>query len=216
MDRQLFSALSSIPLFSSLAPARLEALLEQPGCVTKTYGDGQIIHLKGDRCTSLDCLAWGSVALLHLDGEGSCMQVETLDRPAAFGAPLLFSSRNVFPLTVASGGASAVVHIPRRLVLSLCEESREYTRSLLRLVSDRALFLTDTIGAIQFKTIRQRLMEYLKGEALRQGSNRIVLPCSKQELAQRLGVQRSSLGRELGKMRAEGLVSFDRRSVTLL
>jgi len=43
----------------------------------------------------------------------------------------------------------------------------------------------------------------------------IRLHYSKKELAERLGVQRSSLGRELNKMRREGLLEYDARTITL-
>jgi len=43
----------------------------------------------------------------------------------------------------------------------------------------------------------------------------IRLNYSKKELAERLGVQGSSIGRELNKMRQEGLLAYDARSITL-
>ena len=59
-------------------------------------------------------------------------------------------------------------------------------------------------------------MNYLDYECKKQGSNHIRLPITKKALAERMGVARTSLSRELGKMREEGVIEFDRDTITLL
>ena len=58
-------------------------------------------------------------------------------------------------------------------------------------------------------------MDYLKYEYHIQKSNIITINISKKDLAERLGIQRSSLSRELNKMRKDGLLEYDARTVTL-
>lgn len=58
-------------------------------------------------------------------------------------------------------------------------------------------------------------MDYLKYEYHIQKSNIIKLNISKKDLAESLGIQRSSLSRELNKMRKDGLLEYDARTVTL-
>lgn len=43
----------------------------------------------------------------------------------------------------------------------------------------------------------------------------IKLNYSKKDLAERLGIQRSSLSRELNKMRRDGLLEYDAKTITL-
>ena len=43
----------------------------------------------------------------------------------------------------------------------------------------------------------------------------INLKTTKKSLAQRFGIERSSLSRELNKMRSDGLVEFDARTITI-
>ena len=52
-------------------------------------------------------------------------------------------------------------------------------------------------------------MRFLDVEAKRQKSNRIRLTMSKKALADKMGVQRTSLSRELSRMRRDGLILFD-------
>ncbi|NLM46621.1 MAG: winged helix-turn-helix domain-containing protein [Firmicutes bacterium] len=66
------------------------------------------------------------------------------------------------------------------------------------------------------KTIREKIIDYLEHESRRQHSRQILLPCTKKELAEQIGVQRTSLSRELARMRADGLIEYNARSITLL
>jgi len=75
--------------------------------------------------------------------------------------------------------------------------------------------LTEKINAISRKTIRQCILDFLRQEQYRQKDNVIRLALSKKELAERLGIPRSSLGRELNKMRNEGIVEYDAWTITI-
>lgn len=59
-------------------------------------------------------------------------------------------------------------------------------------------------------------MCYLNYERKKQNSNIIKLGITKKALAEKIGVQRTSLSRELAKMRDEGLIKFDAESIEIL
>jgi CRP-like cAMP-binding protein len=65
------------------------------------------------------------------------------------------------------------------------------------------------------KTLRENIMDYLKQQSILQDSSKIVLPFSKKELADYLGVQRPSLFRELKKLKDEGIIEIDNRTIRL-
>ena len=91
-----------------------------------------------------------------------------------------------------------------------------FLRTYLELISDRTFILGDKIKHYINKTIRESIMNYLNYESKKQNSNHIKLNITKKALAERIGVQRTSLSRELAKMRAEGLIEFDSVSIKLL
>lgn len=51
-------------------------------------------------------------------------------------------------------------------------------------------------------------MIYLLDEKRKHQSNNIILPNSKKDIATFIGVQRTSVSRELAKMRNEGLIDY--------
>ncbi|MDD2432004.1 MAG: helix-turn-helix domain-containing protein, partial [Firmicutes bacterium] len=86
----------------------------------------------------------------------------------------------------------------------------------LEFVSDRSFILGDKIRYSVNRTIREKLLMYLELESKKQKTNHIILPMTKKQLAERIGVQRTSLSRELAKMAKDGLVEVGANSITLI
>ena len=58
-------------------------------------------------------------------------------------------------------------------------------------------------------------MSYLSAEAQRLGTYELDIPFSRQQLADYLGVERSGLSLELGKMKQDGLLEFHKNHFEL-
>ena len=65
------------------------------------------------------------------------------------------------------------------------------------------------------RTLRDNLMDYLLSLSIEQKSKTIILPNSKKQLADYLGVQRPSLFREFKKLKEEGILEINNRIITL-
>jgi Mn-dependent DtxR family transcriptional regulator len=81
-------------------------------------------------------------------------------------------------------------------------------------VSDHALILGERIKRYTNKTIRQCLIDYLEHESILQNS-RVIKLDSKTVLAEKIGVQRTSLSGELAKMKKNGLVRYDNKTIEI-
>ena len=58
------------------------------------------------------------------------------------------------------------------------------------------------------RTTREKLLSYLSQQALQRGSRTFEIPYNRQELADYLGVDRSAMSSELGRMKAEGILNY--------
>ena len=70
------------------------------------------------------------------------------------------------------------------------------------------LRLNEKLTHMAQRTTRAKLMSYFSAEAQRRSVYEFDIPFSRQQLADYLGVERSGLSVELGKMRDEGLLDF--------
>ena len=66
------------------------------------------------------------------------------------------------------------------------------------------------------RTIREKLLTYLSIQAQVQGSRYFEIPFGRVELAEYLCVDRSALTRELTKMKADGLIDYDKNCFRIL
>ena len=65
------------------------------------------------------------------------------------------------------------------------------------------------------KTIRGKLLSYLSFEATRAGSDAFDIPFNRQQLADYLGVDRSALSAEIGRMQRAGMLESKRSHFVL-
>ena len=72
------------------------------------------------------------------------------------------------------------------------------------------------LGHMSQRTTRDKLISYLSEQAKQNNSSKFEIPFNRQQLADFLSVDRSAMSNELGKMRDEGLLMFERNRFELL
>lgn len=212
---QYINTISNISLFSNYPKDILIGLFGSAKYDIKVYAKDQIIHLQNEICCTMDIILDGQVAIRKIDENGNVFTISVFSSRDIIGANLIFSNRNIYPMTVISHSNAVVLHMYKELILQLSQNSNDFLIRLLTTISDRTLVLTDKINAISNKTIRQRIVDFLQYEYHIQKSPIIKLNISKKDLAERMGIQRSSLSREFNKMRKDGLLEYDARTITL-
>lgn len=212
----LWQALGQIPPLDSMRREQWQ-VLERSGSVQfLTFEKGALIHLQQELCTDLDVILEGQISIQNIAEDGTVLTVNLFAPRDLLGVNLIFASKNRYPMTVIADRKSLVAQIPGEWIMAFCRENPEFMSGVMRAISDRSLVLTGRIQAMAHRSIRKALLDYLEYEQVLQGSRTIHLPVSKKTLAEQLGVERTSLSRELSKMRDDGLVQYDSRTITLL
>ncbi|MBK5245009.1 MAG: Crp/Fnr family transcriptional regulator [Eubacteriaceae bacterium] len=207
--------IASLDLFCGFTKDDLKRIFSLLKYDVRVYNKDQIIHLQNERCDTMDIIVNGQVAVQHLDENGNILLINIFLDGDILGANLMFSSRNNYPMTVVAQTKVVILHIHKELVLELCQRNNDFMIGLMTAISDRTLILTDKINAIALKTIRQCIIDFLRYEYHIQKTNVIKLEISKKDFAERLGIQRTSLSRELNKMRKDGLLEYDSKTITI-
>ena len=124
------------------------------------------------------------------------------------------------PVSAVASEDGEVMLLDCRKVLSTCEKSCTFhsrlISNLLRIVADKNLILNQKIEIISKRTIRERLMTYLMIQSKRNNSYEFEIPFNRQELADYLGVDRSAMSAEIGRMGKDGLIESRRNRFRLL
>ena len=73
-------------------------------------------------------------------------------------------------------------------------------------MAQKNLELSRKIRYMSQKTTKEKLMAYLSDQAKQQGSREFVIPHNRQSLADYLGVERSAMSAEIGKLKKAGRI----------
>lgn len=209
-------ALINNPLFRGITPEKLSANMEEIRFHTHSYKKGEILARQGDVCNRLMILTKGSVRGEMIDYSGRLIKVEDIAAPRALAPLFLFGEENRFPVEVTANELTEVIEIPKSSVLELFRKNEQFLENYMNLSANYARTLSDKLFFMSFKTIRQKIASYLLRLHKQQQQLQITLDRSQQELSDYFGVSRPSLARELSHMQDDGLITADRKQITIL
>lgn len=214
--KKYLELMRQIDLIKSIKPEEIESYLSEGSCKITQYGKNNIVHFVGEVCSKLEIILSGKVVIERIDESGNLMTIAEFYDGDVLGGNLMFSKNPYYPMTVTSKDATLILEINKNRLFSLFSDNHEFLKSYLEYVSDHTVILGDRIKHYVNRTIRESIISYLDYECKKQNSNIIKLSMTKKALAERIGVQRTSLSRELAKMREDGLIEFTPVSISLL
>ena len=200
----------------SIASEEIAFYISEGSFKITTYCKNNVVHFVGETCSKLEIILAGKVAVERIDESGNLMTIAEFLSDEILGGNLLFSRNPHYPMTITAKQPTVILEINKDRLFQLFSDNHEFLKSYLEFVSDHATILGDRIKHYVNKTIRESIMCYLDYERKKQNSNIIKLGITKKALAEKIGVQRTSLSRELAKMRDEGLIKFDSESIEVL
>ena len=208
--------LKQIALVESFDVNQLESLLQAKSNKVNSYEKNNIVHFVGDICEKLEIILSGEVVVDRIDESGKLMTIAEFFDGDILGGNLLFSKNPYYPMTVTAKKPTIILEISKEQLFDLFASSLDFLKSYLAYISDHSVILGDRIKHYVNRTIRECIISYLDYESKKQESNTIKLEITKKALAERIGVQRTSLSRELAKMRDEGLIKLDSDCIKIL
>lgn len=215
MNKHLSLIRKCLPL-SSISIEDIHAYLGDGSFKISTHGKNNIVHFSGEVCLKLEVILSGKVAVERIDESGNLMNIAEFYGNEILGGNILFSKNPYYPMTITAKQPTVILEINKDQLFALFSNNHDFLRNYLEFVSDHATILGDRIKHYVNKTIRECIMGYLEYERQKQNSNIIQLNITKKAWAEKIGVQRTSLSRELAKMRKEGLVRYDSKSIELI
>ena len=171
---------------------------------------------EGDISTSIGIVLEGRVNVKAYSLGGRDFTLNTLTPGFIFGDVLIYGSKDKsFPGSLITQGETKIGFIPNNEFEQFLYHDNDLLRNYLSLISEKAYQMNMNSKMLSQDSIRDKLLFYLQQEKRAQKSNTIQLHMSKEELANKLFIQRPSLSRELINMKKDGLIDYDRTTITL-
>lgn len=216
---EIFEILSQCPLFSGISREDLSGMLQCLGARSVSYEKGRTVFLEGDPALWVGVVLTGEVQILREDLDGNRSILAAAGPGQLFGEVFACAQLDRLPVTVIASADSRILQLACRRIIETCSQScifhSQLIHNLLKIVARKNLMLNQKIDFISRRTTREKFMAYLTAQAKAADSRIFSIPYNRQELADYLGVERSAMSAELGKLKKEGTIDFHRNHFTL-
>jgi CRP-like cAMP-binding protein len=206
--------LLAAPLFKGFTAEQLNCLLKQLAPTVRHYKKGESLLTAGSENRAIGLVLAGSVEAVKYTRAGAQFTVMRAGPGGVFGDVLSGSGRKS-PVTVrALAPCRAMWITAARLFAAPAEWQALYNRLLANLVgviSNKYFALDARVDLLLIRGMRRRLAAFLLDSAGPDKSACFTVPCTRAQLADLLGFERSALSRELSNMARDGLIETTRR-----
>lgn len=216
---EFLHVLKKSPLFYGVSDDELYTLLKCCGAEQTRYEEGEYIYRMGESLDSIMVLLSGSAMVMQENFWGKREELYRVKEGEIFGESYSCSRTAVLPVNVVAEQFCEVVFLTYQRMITFCSLACDFhtrlIQNMLRVLSEQNVKLENKLEHMSRKTTRDKLLSYLSQQAVVNGGRDFVIPHSRQELAGYLGVDRSAMSNELSKMKAEGLLEFQRNHFVL-
>lgn len=209
----------SSPLFSGISAEEASAMLSCLQAEKKDFPKEAFLLHAGDTAESIGLILSGSILVIQEDIWGNRNILSKAGPGQTFAAAYACAPGSVLNVNVFAETPVTALFLNVKRILNVCPSAcTHHSRIIRNLLSDLAeknLRFSEKLTHMSQRTTRDKLMSYLSAEAQRLGTYEFDIPFSRQQLADYLGVERSGLSLELGKMRSEELLDFHKNHFAL-
>jgi CRP-like cAMP-binding protein len=210
----IFEQLQGAAPFSGLGEEALRSLL--PGLAPRevVFRPGQVFARRSEKAEQMGIVRNGVMLALHRTFSGNDYIEREYRTGELIGVYGFFSGPGTWPLTISAGGESRVLVFSMRQFSpdGTADDRTKYLvcRSLLQELTNlqnRAIIcdISRSAGSVQ-----EKLLTFLDLMQDKFGGDKFRLRVGRDELAELLDVGRSSLYKELGKLKESGVAVVDR------
>lgn len=202
------------PLFMGLNEAQAERLLSELTMRRRHYDRDEVILRAGETATGFGIVLSGAARLEREDAYGN-REILGSVRPGELFAEV-FACLGDVPLQVTVSADAPCEVLFLRIDGLFRPEFTEVLHRFLRILAQKNYLLTEKLRHVSKRSTREKLLSYLDAERRRAGTAIFTIPFDRQQLADYLAIDRSAMCRELGRMKAEGLIDYDRKTFRLM
>lgn len=199
-------------LFGGIEQKELEALMDCLKPMRRKYRKGEYVCRAGESIRHMGFILEGSVNIERNDIWGNQSLLGRVEAGEVFGETYACVPGEVLMVDVVAVEACDILFLDMGKLLKTCSSAcgfhNRLIQNLVGVMAAKNLNLSRKINDTASKSIRGRLLSYLSHQVVKQGAYKFEIPFNRQQLADYLGVDRSAMSNELGKMQREGLIEY--------
>ena len=202
-------------LFRSIPESDIPILLKHLEAYTGQYKKDTFIKMTGDPADFIGIVLSGEIYICQTDFYGNRSIVASFTAGNLFAESFACDGIAQLPADILAAADCRILFLSSRTLFQSCDRCSSFHHqliaNLLGIVSRKNLYLNQKLSYISRGTTKEKLLAYLSDQAKQNHSNEFTIPFNRQELADFLGVERSAMSAELGKLSKLGVLETQRR-----
>ena len=202
--------LSCCPRFAGVVPEEMGLMLNCLGAREREIPKGEPVFLEGDPAGFIGVALEGAVQVVRDDYYGTRSVLTVIQPGEIFGEAFSCAGVETMPVSAFALKGSKILWLDCKRMLTVCSNACQFhnrmVANLLQAVARKNLALSRKIQFMSQRTTKEKIMAYLLDQAKTQGSSEFTIPHDRQALADFLGVERSAMSAEIGKLKKAGIL----------
>lgn len=208
----------NIPLFDGIGPQDINTMLSCLGAFHRSVPKGAFPLLGEDEIRCVGVVLSGQINMVKNDLAGNVIILAVVKPCELFGETFACGVRHAATVAFQAACSSEVLFLPFTRVINDCNNSCAFHHRLIenmvRLIAEKNMRFIERAEITAQKTLREKILTYLSFQS--RGCSYIISPLGKREMAEYLCADRTALSRELSRMKAEGVIDFDKNTYRIL
>ena len=213
------NAIIKTNLFDNIDKKEIPNILENFKSQKKSYDKGNIIIDSGDKVESIYIILNGKIEISKEYDDTRKNIVNILESGEIFAEAIALSTNKISPITAISLNKSELIKINIKNIFDNNLEKNNkniFIENLLKIISDKNKFLSIKNDILSQKSLRSKIILYLKYMSNMQKSKKITVPYSRDKLAEFISADRSALSRELNRLAKEKIIELNGSKINIL
>lgn len=178
----------------------------------KHFKKNEIIFNEEDECNKLGIVIKGQVSISTYTLLEKTYDIKTLNEDDIFGEFLLFTDKPFYLGYVASTKETDIAFLDKNNLYKIIKENENFFNQFMKQISNDVIKIQNKIKVLSQKTVREKVLFYIKNEIKRTNSMTIYIN-SKEELAKIINIPRPTLSRELILLKNDGYIDYDKNKI---
>lgn len=216
---EYFSILKSTKIFRDANEFECQAMMYCFKTKFKTFDKNEKIVTEGDPVTDVVMVLKGSANVLNEDDLGNISIIGRVGFSEIFGLEEVNNKLESYKNNLVAKEKCLVMFMNAHRLMNMCENKCKrhelIIKNLISMLLDSNRILLEKLNIMSKKSTREKLMAYFTLCAEKNNNTYFEIPFNKTELANYLSVDRSAMSTELNKLKAEGIIDFDKKQYHL-
>ncbi|WP_297285348.1 Crp/Fnr family transcriptional regulator [uncultured Brachyspira sp.] len=198
-------------LFNNIERDNIINIINSFGYQNKSYKKGNTIIDIGDYIEHIYLILDGMVEVSKEYDDARKNIVNILNAGDIFAESFALSTKKISTIQALSFTNTKILKINTNSIFN----NAIFLQNLIKVLSDKNIFLSIKNDILSQKSLRSKIMLYLKYMSNIQKSNNIIIPYNRDKLAEFISSDRSALSRELNRLSKEKIIKLEGNKITI-